>query len=322
MRAVAHIVLRFCGLMTAVLLLNFALPRLLPGDPFDIDQDATGASMLTLSARQQLRSYYHLDDTPFGQFQRYLTDLGRGDFGRSISTATPVLDLIADRLPWTMALGGVASLIASTGGIALGMLIAWRRSPVQRFGERVVVAIAALPEFLVAIGVLLVFGVALRWFPISGGRTIFGASNGLGMVADIAWHLTLPVMALVVATGATFVLLTRDLVSPVLRAGYVTTARSKGIPEHHIAVRHVFPNLRLPLLTLAGLRVGQILGGAIVIERVFAIPGLGMLAIEAVRARDYPVIQAVFLLGSLGILVMNLLLELVHLRLGQRVSGS
>ncbi|MDQ3413353.1 MAG: ABC transporter permease [Chloroflexota bacterium] len=320
---------RYLGLTIALVVLNFALPRLLPGDPLDFES-ATGmnaaVSTMTAGARAQLRTSYHLDLPLPGQFWAYLQDLSRGDLGWSISQAAPVRDLIGQRLPWTLSLMLTALIIAGVGGTLLGLVSAWRGGRLDHLIVSAASGLAAIPEFLVAIALVLGLSVGLGWFPLHGGRSAFvaapGAAGGvIGGLGDIAWHLTLPALTLVLAITASFVLLTRGTVQSLLTAPYLATARAKGLAEPAVALRHAFPNALLPVLTLFGLRVGQVLGGAIVVERVFAVPGLGLLAFEAIRARDYPVLQAIFLLGSLGVLLVNLAVDLAYRWLEPRRGG-
>ncbi len=325
----AWLLARYTGLAVILVLLNFALPRLLPGDPLDVDSAEgmnAAVSTLTAEARAQLRATYHLDQPLAGQFWAYLQDLGHGDLGWSISQSAPVSQLIGERLPWTLALMLTALIIAGVGGTLLGLVSAWRGGRLDRLIVSTASGLAAIPEFLVAIALLLSFAVGLGWFPLHGGRSVFapgppGPAGPLGTFGDIAWHLTLPALTLVLAATASFVLLTRGMVQAILTAPYLTTARAKGLAEPAVALRHAFPNALLPVLTLFGLRVGQVLGGAIVVERVFAVPGLGLLAFEAIRARDYPVLQAIFLLSSLGVLLVNLAADLAYRWLEPRRGG-
>jgi peptide/nickel transport system permease protein len=323
---VARLALRYTVLAIAILVLNFALPRLLPGDPLDADaaEGLNGAvSTLTVDAREHLRAYYHLDRPLAAQFVAYLGDLTRGDLGWSIARSAPVGALVGERLPWTLALVLVSVLIATVGGVLLGLLAAWRGGRTDGAIVSVASALAAIPEFLVAMALLLLLSVGLGWFPLQGGHAIFAVEEvgPLGLVrtlADLTWHLALPALTLVLATAAGFVLVARGAVRTVLNEPYLTTARAKGLPERWVALRHAAPNALLPVLTLFGLRLGQVLGGALVVERVFSIPGLGLFAYEAIRARDYPALQAVFLFGSLAVLIVNFGLEVVYRRLEPR----
>ncbi len=324
----ARLIGRYLALAVAVVLLNFLLPRLLPGDPLAAaapDGISPATSTLTVQARVQLRAYYHLDQPLFGQLLSYLNDLAHGNLGWSISQAAPARDLVGERLPWTLGLLVTALIVSSVAGSLLGLLAAWRGGQLDQTVLTLSSGLAAMPEFLTAIALLLGFAVALRWFPLHGGQTVFASDPGRNpdwphALVDVAWHLTLPALTLVLATSAAFVLVARGAVRSVLTETYLTTARAKGLSETQVASRHAAPNALLPVMTLFGLRLGQVLGGAIVVERVFAVPGLGLLAYQSIAARDYPVLQAVFLLGSLGVPTVNFGLELAYRRLERRVG--
>ncbi len=322
-RAVARLITRYVLLAGCVILLNFLIPRLLPGDPLNVSAGEGLESAVPLSAatREQLRAYYHLDAPLPGQFAAYLGDLAHGDLGWSIARSAPVGGLLLARLPWTLALLLTALLLSAVLGTALGMLAGWvPGSRRDRILVALTAALSALPEFLIAIGLLLVFAITLRWFPLLGGQTPFAAyeADPLAGALDIAWHLTLPALTLVLAGAAGFVLIARDVTAGSTRAPWLTVARAKGLPESRIALGHMLPNMALPLLTYFGLRLGAVLGGALVVERMFNVPGLGLLGYEAIQARDYPVLQALFLFASLGVLLTNFAVELLYLRLARR----
>lgn len=316
----ARLLGRYIVLVCAVLVLNFALPRLLPGDPLgDAPVDSMNAAVSTLTPAQRaaLRASYHLDQPIGRQFVAYLRNLSRGDLGWSISKSAPVSQLIVERLPWTLALVLTSLLIATAGGVLLGLLSGWRGGWTDRMILGLSSGLAAIPEFLVAMALLLLLAVVLRWFPLQGGRSPFsghssGPSGLSDAAVDVARHLVLPALTLVLATTASFVLLVRGSTRAVLTAPYLTTARAKGLTEGTIAIRHALPNALLPVLTMFALRLGELFGGAIVVERVFAVPGLGLFAFDAIQARDYPVLQAVFLLASLGVLTGNLTADLAY----------
>ena len=317
---------RYLLLGVGVLLLNFFIPRLLPGDPltFSAGEGTDAAVPLSSVARARVRAYYDLDEPLDRQLVLYLGDLARGDLGWSIARPAPVSDLILDRLPWTLALLLVSLLLSAAVGTTLGLVAGWRPG---RLRDRLLVAtasaLAAIPEFLVAIGLLLAFAVELGWFPLFGGRTAFADRDagipGLARRAlDVVWHLTLPAVALVLAGSSAFLVLARDATAGVRHAPWLAAARAKGLSERALARRHAMPNIAAPLLAFFGLRLGSVLGGALVIERVFGVPGLGLLGYEAIRARDYPILQAVFLLSSVAVLGANLLVDLASLRLTRR----
>lgn len=312
----ARLLARYALLAVAVVGLNFLLPRLLPGDPLDLDA-AQGLSpptaTLTAEARARLRATYRLDQPLAAQLTGYLGDLARGDLGWSISRSAPVSQLIGERLPWTLGLVLTSVLIAGASGSLLGVWAAWRGGWTERAVVGTATVLGALPELLVAMLLLATLAVGLGAFPLQGGRSPFAPPGGaLAEIADVAWHLVLPGVTLVAAAATGFVLLATASTRAVLAAPYITTARAKGASATRVALRHAAPNALLPVLTLLGVRVGHVLGGAVVVERVFAVPGLGLLAWEAVRARDYPILQAVFLLGSLGALLANLVVEVLY----------
>jgi peptide/nickel transport system permease protein len=323
--ATLRLAARYLALALALLVLNFALPRLFPGSPLSGGAGAGEDLPLPAATWARLRSDYHLDDPLVDQFRAYLGDLAHGDLGWSIARPAPVRDLILDRLPWTMGLLATALVVSAVIGTALGLLAGWSAGGA---GERVLLtvagALAALPEFLLAVGLSTVFAVGLDWFPLTGGRTLFAAGSGgfLGAARDVIWHLTLPAVALVLAGASGFLLLARDATAGLRAEAWLATARGKGLAEGAVLRRHALPNLALPLLTFFGLRLGAILGGALVVERVFNVPGLGLLAFEAIRARDYPVLQALFLVSGLGMLVCQFGIEVLTLRAARRAEDG
>jgi len=317
-------------LAAAVVLLNFFIPRLLPGDPltFSSGEGLDASAPMSAAAKEQLRVYYHLDEPTSRQLLAYLGDLARGDLGWSIARPSSVGALIAARLWWTLGLLLVSLGVSLVVGVSLGL--AAGRRPGRR-GDRLLVsgmaALAAVPEFLVAIGLLAVFSTGLGWVPLLGGQTAFisyggDASGLLSRTLDIVSRLTLPAATLVLVGAAGFVLVARDAAAGTQGAPWLIVARAKGLRERSIAVRHVLPNIAFPLTTYLALRLGALFGGALVVERVFSVPGLGLLAYQSIRARDYPVLQALFLLSGLGVLVANFGLELLYLRLDRRRGTS
>jgi peptide/nickel transport system permease protein len=304
---VVALVTRYGLLVIAVLALNFLLPRLLPGDPLSAGGQPNGPA-LSAEQERQLRATYRLDQPLAAQLQSYLADLAHADLGWSISRSAPVAQLIGERLPWTLALVLTAVLIAGLSGAGLGLISAWRGGAWDRTLVALTTSAAALPEFLIAMALLLALAVGLGWFPLSGGQAPFNA----GEQADRIAHLALPAATLIIANLAAFLLLTRAAIRGVKNAPYLATARGKGLNERQVALRHAVPNALLPVLTLFGMRLGQVLGGAIVVERVFGVPGLGLFAFQAIQSRDYPVLQAIFLLASLSVLLANFAIEVAY----------
>lgn len=323
LRVLLRLFFRYLVLALCVVLINFFLPRLLPGDPlsFSAEEGLDAAVPLTAEARASLEAYYHLDEPLLSQLAMYLKELMTGDLGMSIARSMPVTSLILDRLPWTLTLLLVSLVISAGLGTMAGILAGW--IPGERRDRWLVTTsglLAAIPEFLIAIGLLLLFAVGLGWFPLFGGETAFssyggGVSGFADRLIDIAWHLTLPAATLVLAGTSAFALVTRDTTAGLQHEQWLTAARAKGLSERHIAVRHALPNIAPPLLTYFGLRLGGVLGGALVVERVFNVPGLGLLGFEAIGARDYPILQALFLLSGLCVLLATLTVEVCYLYL-------
>lgn len=311
---------RFAGLVCAVAVLNFLVPRALPGSPIA----AGGADTVLLpdAALRALLATYHLDDPLPAQFARYMGGLARGDLGWSLVTHRPVTDIVLERLPWTLFLvGGAVAAAALLGGV-VGWTAAWhgRRLPV-RLATAGVIAVGALPEFLVAMLLIAVLASRLHLFPASGAFTPFTHAGGAAAVADILWHAALPGLTLVAGLAPAFALLVRNAVVPVLGERYLVTARAKGLSQRRVAW-HALRNALPPVATLLGLRLAAAMAGAAVVERVFAYPGMGWLLYEAVAARDYPVLQGVVLVSSLAVLIVALALDILAALIDPRLREA
>jgi peptide/nickel transport system permease protein/oligopeptide transport system permease protein len=253
-----------------------------------------------------LRLKYGLDDPVFVQFVKYLRNALQGDLGLTIRGQKPVVDEILLRLPATLTLAVGATLFASVVGIATGILAATaRRRWVAALANGSALFGLSIPGFWLAIVCVLIFGVQLRWVSVTGGS---------------GWrNLVLPIIVLGIAPAAILTRLTRSSVLEVYRENYVTTARAKGVGESVVITRHVLRNALIPVVTMLGLQFAGMLGGAIFIEAVFARPGLGKLAIDAVAQRDYPLVQGIVLFTALVYVVMNLLVDLLYATLDPRI---
>jgi peptide/nickel transport system permease protein len=298
--------------------LNFLLPHLAPGDPINY-RFGGGAGALTQDQRAELRAEFGLDGSLAEQYGAYWSGLASGDLGRSVSTSRPVAAVLAEKTPWTLLLVGVASAVSAVLGITAGVAAAWRRG--RRTDTSLVGGLMladAMPGFWVAMLLVAVFSVELGWLP-SFGATSLTATGGLAAVAAVAEHLVLPVATIVIATvGSTF-LLVRGAMLATLSEPYVAMAKAKGAPPRRVALRHALRNALLPLVTNLTLSLGVVLSGAVVVETVFAYPGLGRLIYEAVLARDYPLLQGAFLLTTVGVVGANLVADLVYPLLDPRV---
>jgi len=288
--------------LLAVVAVTFALGRA-TGDPVALllPQGATVEDVLAMRAR------LGLDQPMLTQFGRYLSDIAQGDFGTSLVYNRPALDLILERLPATLRLGLTSFLLAITVGVPLGVLAATGRgSGFDRFVRDVSLALQSLPSFFIGILGILLFGVTLRWLPTFGDATLS--------------HYVLPVVTMTLLPLALILRLVRASLLDVLSEDYVRTARAKGLHRAWVVVRHALRNALIPVVTVLGLQLASLIGGSVVIETVFAWPGVGSLAVEAIAGRDFPIVQAVVLLSSAAFVLINLLVDLSYALLDPRVE--
>ena len=300
--------------------INFALPYLAPGDPVDYLY-AGPIQGLTEEQLSQIRTGYGLDRPILEQYIGFWTGLTRGDLGISVAHNRPVVDLLLERLPWTLALIGLGVLGATVLGIVLGTLAAWwrgrRRDIVVVTG---VLAVDSMPSFWIGMMLIAVFAVQLGWFPSFGATEI--TASGAAAIGEMLRRLVLPVVTITLAIFGSIFLLTRAAMISVLDEPFVRLARAKGVSERRIALRHALRNALLPVFTNVTVMVGALLSSLVVIETVFAYPGLGRLIFEAVTARDYPLLQGAFLLITIGVIVLNLLADLTYPLLDPRVRRN
>jgi peptide/nickel transport system permease protein len=319
-----RVLLRTLALLTGLLLISFALPRALPGDPLEALADGGGqdtALALTPETHAHLLAYYGLDRPLPEQAVRFFQQTLHGDLGFSISFSRPVSQLILDRLPWTVLLVSLTLLIAGVAGCGLGLLVGFRTGKHGRLSAGLVL-VGSLPDFVVGIALILGLGVLVPLLPTTGATTAFescGGAAALGCAADVLAHAALPVLTLVVVQAPAFFLLMRAAALGEVGQAYIVAARARGLTERQVATRHVGRNAVLPIITLLGLRLGTMLGGVVVVETLFAYPGLGQLTYQAALARDFPVLQALFLLGGAAILALNAAADLLRRRIDPRL---
>jgi peptide/nickel transport system permease protein len=310
--------------LAAVVVVVFALPRAMPGDPLSALNDPDNSVYINDQiVRTKVEAYYGLDKPLPVQFEHYVGHLAHGDFGFSIARKRPVASLLRDHLPWTLLLMGVSILLASVLSFMAGVAATWRRG---RFSDRSLMTgmtvAQAIPEYALAAVLLIAFAVVLPIFPLAGARTPFADHGTIAGVLDVAKHLVLPAGALTLSLLGTKFLFVRNTMMSALGADYMVLARAKGLPDRLLKYRHAGRNALLPFLTLVGIQVGYAVGGAVFIESVFAYPGMGSLILDAVEARDYPVLEATFLVLAVVVLAVNLALELVYARVDPRVGAE
>ncbi|MBI2755106.1 MAG: ABC transporter permease [Chloroflexi bacterium] len=295
-----------------VVSLVFLIIRLTPGDPARLML----GDLATPEALAQLRSQLGLDRPIYEAYGDFLLDYARGDMGQSLLTRRQVMDEVLARAGYTFQLAGGAMLFAIALGIPLGVMAAVRRGTGWDVGSMLLATLGtSTPVFFLGIVFILLFSVYLGWLPAIGAGQ-----------ADDPWslvqHLILPSVALGFATAALLARITRSSLLEVLNQDYVRTARAKGLAERRILWAHALKNAAIPLTTVAALNMGYLIGGAVITETVFARPGLGKFLVDAIGARDYPVVQGVtFSVAALFILI-NLLTDLVYSWLDPRIRYS
>lgn len=301
-----------------VVVLQFFLLHLAPGDVVDVI--AGEAQAADPEFVKQLRSDLGLNRPVWVQLGLHIWRIVHLDLGTSHSFNAPVLTLIADRLPATLLLMVSAIALAFVWGTAMGMLAALRAGRVMDLVITVVALLFyATPAFLVGIGLILVFTVQLNWLPMSGMGATWGGGGAWAQTVDVAKHLVMPMLSLSVFYVAIYTRLMRAAVLEVVNHDYVRTARAKGLMPLRIVWVHIARNAVLPLVTMLGLQVGSLLGGAILVETVFSWPGIGRLAFDAVFRRDVPLVMGVLFFSSLLVLLVGLVIDLLYTRLDPRI---
>jgi peptide/nickel transport system permease protein len=281
----------------------FGLIHLTPGDPID----AMMAESVDDSVKRELRRELGLDRPLYLQYASWMGRLLQGDLGRSIRNQEPVIENVGRRIRPSLELAGLAMAISLLVATPIGILSAARRnSPIDRVGTSFALFGICMPNFLIALLLIFVFGVTLRWLPISG------YVDPLEEPWDGLRSLALPAITLGLALAA---VITRTLRSSMLEAlseDYIRTARAKGLPDGAVVRRHALRNALIPVVTVLGLQLGTLIGGAVITEYVFALPGVGRLVVDAVFARDYPLVQGVVLLIAVGFILSNLAVDLLY----------
>ena len=298
--------------LVGVSVLVFLTLHLTPGDPAQIilGPKATATSLATL--RQELG----LDKPIYVQYARWLSGVVRGDWGRSIQLKTGVLELVWDRFKATLLLSGTALVLATLSGVALGVVSAVRAgSLLDRAAITVSLLGYSLPAFFLGLLLQVQLGLTFEWLPVTG---MYEAGGGDPL--DLLRHLVLPAVTLAAGIGALIARMTRATMLEVLALDYVRTARAKGLKRRSVVLSHAFRNALIPILTILGLQVGYVLGGAVLVEQVFAWPGIGTLAVNAILARDFPLLQGVVLLVALAYVLSNLVTDLLYTLADPRIS--
>jgi peptide/nickel transport system permease protein len=303
----------------AIVVIDFFLLRLAPGDAADaLAAESGSATEETMTA---LRHHFGLDQPLLLQFLSYIENLAHFSLGFSPLYNMPVSRLIGERLPGSLLLMTTALLLALVIGITAGVVMSMFAG---RMADRVLSVIALLfysiPGFWIGLMLIVVFSVWLGWLPSGGEETIGAGLTGTAWLLDRIRHLILPGTSLALFFIAIYARLVRASMLEVRDQDYVRTAKAKGLRPRVVTLRHMLWNALLPITTVAGMHVGAILGGAVVVETVFSWPGLGRLAFEAVLKRDFSVLLGILLLSSLMVIVVNMLVDLLHAWLDPRIA--
>jgi peptide/nickel transport system permease protein len=309
------------GSLMFMLVVNFFLFRVIPGDPA---RTLGRGRFSTPEQLDEFRRAYGLDQGLAQQFVTFLKNTVSGDLGISLRYRVPVADLVWDRLWPTLLLVGTSTLLATVIGVYIGMIGAWNRGGgFDRMSTGATLTLYSMPEWW--LGLLLIAGLSVGMgplpgvFPTGGLHSVDVDPASFAGVLDTAWHLTLPVITLTLAYLADYSLIMRSSLLDEIGEDYLVTARAKGLRDVDVRRRHAVRNALLPTTTIVALNIGFVVSGAITIETIFSIPGLGLLATEALTIPDYWVLQGTFLVASAAVIVANLVANLLYGLLDPRV---
>lgn len=306
--------LTFPLVMLGVSILVFISIRLVPGNAITA-MLGTEAGLLTPQQRAALEAYFGLDKSWLVQYGHWLTGVLRGDLGISVTYGKPVLDVILERFPLTLELALLSMLIALAIGLPAGIFAATRNEKPSDLGVRVLAMIGqSTPNFVVGLLIIYILSVGFGVLPVMGTFTPF-FENPLENLGQ----LILPALTLGFAFAASVTRISRSAMLDVLSEDYVRTARSKGAPALSVIWRHALPNALIPVVTLSGVEFGYLLGGAVIVEQIFALPGLGRMVLDAILQRDYALVQGSVLFIALNFMIVNLLVDLAYAVLDPRI---
>jgi peptide/nickel transport system permease protein len=307
--------------LLAIVTFDFVLFRVIPGDPIRL---YARSGHLTPQAADQLRALFGLNKSLLDQYLIYVGDLVHGRLGFSLTYHRPVVSIVAERMVNTIVLLGAATMLIVAFGVALGVIAASRRG--SRTDTTTVVGslvLWSLPTFWTGLLLVFLLGVWLHVFPISGIATPGATySSPFGAPLDVARHLVLPTITLALVDIGQFVLITRSTLVDVLTEDFITTARAKGMSRRRVVWRHGLRNALLPIVTASALYISLVVGGAIQVEAVFSWPGMGELTYDAVLRRDYPVLEACFLIFAVTVILANFASDLLYQVLDPRVREA
>jgi peptide/nickel transport system permease protein len=316
---IARRMLQAIPTLLVIAVLNFSIVQLAPGNAADVLAGEAGGA--TPEYMEQLRKQFGLDKPMPVQLALYMKNVVTLNLGYSFRNNMPVRELIVHRLGPTLLLMGTTILFSVAVGMLLGLAAAARP---HTFRDQAISVLSLLsyatPLFWVGLMLISVFSLKLGWFPTSGMETVAAFYEGWDRVVDIARHLVLPALTLSLFYMALYTRLMRANMLEQAGMDYVTTARAKGLTERRITFRHILRNAVLPIVTMAGVQIGALLGGSVVVETVFGWPGMGLLAYQALFARDINLLLGIFFISACLVVVVNLLVDLLYLVLDPRIE--
>jgi len=298
----------------------------MPGNPFSSEDDvydqAYTIDTMTKEQAAYLRNYYGMDKSLEKQILSYLVNLCHGDMGYSIAYKQKVTSLILNRLPWTLFVVLVSLLLSSLLGSIIGAISAWyRNSFLDKCLYTTSILVESVPSFVLALLLIWLFAITFHCFPMAGGQTPFVYYNSsLTLIFDMLFYAALPIATLVISRLGEFYLLSRNSMLTVLTREYIRTAKAKGIGHRAVLFRHALRNAILPIVTRVCMSIGTLFSGSILVENIFAYPGVGLLMGNAIANRDYVLLQGIFIFISVSILCMNQLSDLIYCKLDPRVN--
>ncbi|MGN6221611.1 MAG: ABC transporter permease [Microbacterium sp.] len=304
----------------ATISLNFLLPRLLPGDPADImiaKMQRAGGEISETQIRNIKALLGGTDQSMWEQYVNYWSRLLQGDLGISITKyPTPVVDLIAAALPWTVILVGLATLISFILGVGIGAWVGWRRGTWVDHLVPFTTVLQSIPYFWLALVLIAVFSVALGWFPIIGGYDVFEFPEGpewsWAFISNAIYHGFLPALTIVLSSVGGWLLGMRNMMVSTVSEDYIVTAEAKGLKPMRILRTYATRNAAIPSIAGFSISLGFVVAGSIVMEQVFTYPGVGKLMIQSVQNSDYALMQGVFLVITIAVLAANFIMDLVY----------
>jgi peptide/nickel transport system permease protein len=299
--------------LLGITVISFSVMKMAPGDPTSLLTDLN--PNMNEEAIKRIRAHYGLDQPVYVQYGKWLKNMLMLDFGKSFAPDNrPVLDKILERIPITLLISVLSMILILAVAIPIGVLSAVKKDSLFDRGTTIFVFFGfAIPTFWLALLLMILFGVKLDWLPISGFRSLNYAQLSFpGQVVDVMKHLVLPVFVSAFGGLAGMSRYMRSNMLEVIRQDYITTARAKGLDERTVIFKHALRNALLPVITILGLAVPGLIGGSVIFETIFAIPGMGQLFYQSVMMRDYPTIMGILVIGAVLTLLGNMLADLLY----------